>query len=120
MGSKGSALSGVQGRSPWPCLLGGLMKIVTTVLAACLIAGAANAAGTLRIGIGDDPDLLDPATGGSYSGRIVFAALCDKLVDIDADLHFVPQLATGWSWSADNLTLTLTLRDGVRFQDGTP
>jgi peptide/nickel transport system substrate-binding protein len=85
-----------------------------------LAAGAAQAAGTLRIGLGDDPDLLDPATGGSYSGRIVFAALCDKLIDIDAGLNFVPQLATAWSWSPDNLTLTLTLRDGVRFQDGEP
>jgi peptide/nickel transport system substrate-binding protein len=85
-----------------------------------LAAAAAQAAGTLRIGIGDDPDLLDPATGGSYSGRIVFAALCDKLVDIDASLGFVPQLATAWAWSADNLTLTLSLRAGVHFQDGTP
>ena len=34
-------------------------------------------------------------------------------------LDFVPQLATGWNWSADGLTLTLKLRPGVRFQDGT-
>ena len=96
------------------------MKRLLICAALLFAAGAAQAAGTLRIGIGDDPDLLDPATGGSYSGRIVFAALCDKLIDIDAHLNFVPQLATAWSWSADNLTLTLLLRDGVRFQDGTP
>jgi peptide/nickel transport system substrate-binding protein len=92
------------------------------MLAACMLAmGAAGAsAATLRVGLQDDPDAMDPAIGGTYTGRIVFAAMCDKLVDIDANLNIVPQLATAWSWSADNKSLTLTLRDGVTFQDGTP
>ena len=74
--------------------------------------------GTLRIGLNEDPDALDPARGGSFVGRVVFAAVCDKLIDIDAQNNFVPQLATAWTWSPDNLALTLTLRDGVTFQDG--
>ena len=86
-------------------------------LAALLLAGAAQAA-TLRIGLNEDPDALDPARGGSFVGRVVFAAVCDKLVDIDAQNNFVPQLATAWAWSADNLALTVTLRDGVKFHDG--
>jgi peptide/nickel transport system substrate-binding protein len=81
-------------------------------------AAAAPAAGTLRIGMQDDPDQLDPAVGGTFAGRIVFAAMCDKLVDLTDKLSFAPQLATAWSWSADNRALTLTLRDGVTFQDG--
>jgi peptide/nickel transport system substrate-binding protein len=89
-------------------------------LAMLLLAGAAQAAGTLRIGLNEDPDVLDPARAGTFVGRIVFAAVCDKLVDTDAHNDFVPQLATAWSWSPDNLALTLTLRDGVRFHDGTP
>lgn len=95
-----------------------------TWLAACLLAATmaapAQAAGVLRLGLAEDPDQLDPARSGFYVGRIVFAALCDKLVDIDAKLGFVPQLATKWEWSADNLTLTLTLRAGVKFHDGEP
>jgi len=82
------------------------------------LAGTAHAAGTLRIGMQDDPDALDPARGGTFAGRIVFASLCDKLVDLAPDLTFVPQLATKWSWSPDARSLTLTLRDGVTFQDG--
>ncbi|MFI4988262.1 MAG: ABC transporter substrate-binding protein, partial [Alphaproteobacteria bacterium] len=52
--------------------------------------------------------------------RVVFAGLCDKLVDIDAKLNIVPQLATEWAWSADNLSLTMKLRPGVVFHDGEP
>ena len=92
------------------------------VAAACLgmllLAGAARAAGTLRIGINEDPDALDPARSGSFVGRVVFAAVCDKLIDTDAQMNFVPQLATAWTWSPDNLALTVTLRDGVTFHDG--
>ena len=79
----------------------------------------AGAAGTLRYGMQDDPDALDPAQSGSYTGRVVFAAMCDKLIDTNAQMQFVPQLATAWRWSPDNLSLTLTLRPGVQFQDGT-
>jgi peptide/nickel transport system substrate-binding protein len=77
-------------------------------------------AGTLRVGMQDDPDGLDPATGGTYAGRIVFSALCDKLVDIDAKLDIVPQLATAWTWNAAGDEIAFTLRSGVTFQDGTP
>jgi peptide/nickel transport system substrate-binding protein len=84
-----------------------------------LVAGTAGAA-TLRIGLQDDPDQLDPARSGTFVGRIVFAGLCDKLVDIDQKLNIVPQLATSWSWSADNLALTMKLRPGVVFHDGEP
>jgi peptide/nickel transport system substrate-binding protein len=51
-------------------------------------------------------------------GRIVFAALCDKLFDIDQNLEIVPQLATSYQWSADSKALTLKLRQGVTFHDG--
>ena len=52
-------------------------------------------------------------------GRLVFASVCDKLIDTSPTLDFVPQLASGWNWSQDGLTLTLHLRPGVSFQDGT-
>jgi peptide/nickel transport system substrate-binding protein len=83
-------------------------------------AGGAMAETTLRIGLAEDPDILDPTLARTYVGRIVFAGVCDKLFDITADLKIVPQLATGYSWSADNKALTVTLRSGVKFQDGEP
>ena len=85
-----------------------------------LLGSSLAQANQLRIALGEDPDALDPAVGITFVGRVVFAGLCDKLVDIDGKLNYVPQLATSWSWSADNLTLTMKLRAGVVFQDGEP
>jgi peptide/nickel transport system substrate-binding protein len=85
----------------------------------CMLALAAGAsAQTLRIGLAEDPDVLDPTLARSFVGRIVFSALCDKLFDIDEKLDIVPQLAASYQWSPDNKALTIKLRDGVVFHDG--
>lgn len=41
----------------------------------------------------------------------------DFLVSTDHEGTFGPELATGWDWSEDYLTLTMTLRDDVYFQN---
>src|SRR5690606_41280976 len=74
---------------------------------------------TLRIGLAEDPDVLDPDLARTYVGRIVFASLCDKLFDIDTTAAVVPQLATGYATAADGLTVTIDIRSGVKFHDGT-
>ena len=43
--------------------------------------GAASAQTNFKIGLAEDPDVLDPSLARSYVGRIVFASLCDKLFD---------------------------------------
>ena len=73
---------------------------------------------TLRVGLAEDPDILDPTLARTFVGRVVFAALCDKLLEIDEKLAIVPQLATSYEWSADSKALTLKLRTDVTFHDG--
>jgi len=90
------------------------------VVVALSLAGAGAGAQTLRIGLAEDPDVLDPTLARTFVGRIVFASLCDKLVDIAPDLTVVPQLATEWQWSDGNKALVMKLRQGVKFQDGEP
>jgi len=97
-----------------------MKPIVTIGALALLLAAPPVSAETLRIGMVGDPATLDPAQSTSVTDRVALAAVCDKLIDLDAKLAYVPQLATGWSWSADRLALTVTLRPGVTFHDGEP
>ncbi|MEO8856818.1 MAG: ABC transporter substrate-binding protein [Burkholderiaceae bacterium] len=83
-----------------------------------VVSLAALAQTTLRVGLAEDPDILDPTLARTFVGRIVFASLCDKLFDLDEKLNIVPQLATGYEWSADSKTLTIKLRTDVTFHDG--
>src|SRR5690606_33824947 len=95
-----------------------LIRWLTLVVCAALVGGALAQA-TLRIGLAEDPDVLDPDLARTYVGRIVFASLCDKLFDIDTTAAVVPQLATGYATAADGLTVTIDIRSGVKFHDGT-
>ncbi len=97
------------------------MKTVFAATAAlALLSGVAAAQTTLRIGLAEDPDILDPTLARTYVGRIVFASLCDKLFDIDESLNVVPQLALSHETSADGKAVTIRLRPGVKFHDGEP
>jgi peptide/nickel transport system substrate-binding protein len=95
-----------------------MKKRLLLALAAGLLASTAASAQTLRIGLNEDPDVLDPHRARTFVGRIVFTSLCNKLVDITPDLKFTPELATEWSWSDDGKALTFKLRPGVTFHDG--
>ncbi len=95
------------------------LRIATFAFGFALAAVAAAAgAQTLRIGLAEDPDVLDPTLARTFVGRIVFSALCDKLFDIDEKLAIVPQLAQSYEWSADSKALTIKVRPGVTFHDG--
>jgi len=96
-----------------------ITKFLPALVAGALLALPAAAA-ELKIGLQDDADMLDPAQSQTFVGRIVYTALCDKLVDLSPDLKIVPQLATEWAWSDDGKELTMKLREGVKFHDGTP
>src|SRR5256885_5057214 len=97
------------------------MKAMRLAAAAALVAlscGAAAAQSHLRIGLDEDPDVLDPTLARTYVGRIVFASICDKLFDIDAKLNVVPQLALSHDTAEDGKTVTIKLRPNVKFHDG--
>src|ERR1700690_614498 len=96
-----------------------ILRLAATAAALLLSLGAvAHAQTTLRIGLAEDPDVLDPSIARTYVGRIVFASFCDKLFDIDEKLNIVPQLALSHETSADGKEMTIKLRPGVKFHDG--
>src|ERR1700676_4293931 len=98
-----------------------ILRLALTAAALFLWLGAGGGAQTtLRMGLAEDADVLDPTLARTYVGRIVFAAVCDKLFDIDEKLNIVPQLALSHETSADGKEVTVKLRPGVKFQDGEP
>ena len=89
--------------------------LLAALIALCAVRASAQ---ELRIGMRDDPDILDPTLSRTYVGTLVMTAVCDKLFDFDANQKIVPVLATGFEW-VDPLTLLIRVRPGVLFQDGT-
>src|SRR5215510_4349702 len=76
---------------------------------------------TLTVALNQDPDVLDPTLSRTYVGRIVFAQICEKLYEIDDQLRIQPQLAAAMPTVSDGgKTVTIKLRPGVKFNDGTP
>src|SRR5262250_3365222 len=93
-------------------------RLATVAVLFVASAGIACAQTTLRIGLAEDPDILDPTLARTYVGRIVFASFCDKLFDIDEKLTVVPRLALSYSTSDDGKEGAIKLRPGVKFHDG--
>jgi peptide/nickel transport system substrate-binding protein len=82
--------------------------------------GPAKAGGTMTVALAEDPDLLDPTLARTFVGRIVFANMCEKLYDINAKTQIVPQLAASMpQFSNGGKTVTIKLRTGIKFNDGT-
>ncbi len=82
---------------------------------------AVQQGGTLVMALSAEPDMLDPTQSRSLYSRYVFHTMCEKLYDLDEHTRIVPQLATALpTISPDGLTVTIPLREGVRFADGTP
>lgn len=77
--------------------------------------------GKLVMALSAEPDQLDPTLSRSLYSRYVFSSMCQKLYDTDAQSHIVPLLATALPKVSDGgKTVTIPVRQNVRFADGTP
>jgi peptide/nickel transport system substrate-binding protein len=95
------------------------------VLGACsggdsVDTGGAQVGGDVLIAaVSAQPDQLDPHVTSAYPSFQVLENVYDTLVVPNAeDLTMEPSLAESWEISADQLTWTFTLREGVTFHDG--
>ncbi|MGE0798274.1 MAG: ABC transporter substrate-binding protein [Lautropia sp.] len=87
--------------------------------AATPAAAAPAVARTLRVGSTSYPTSLDPASSGGGSDHPYLYLAYDRLIDADRQTgELKPGLATAWKFSPDGLQLELTLREGVKFHDG--
>ena len=106
-----------------------LKPVLAGVAAAALLLGVASApaaaqqpkkGGTLTIAIETDTATLDTLGISSINDRQVAMILYDTLLEFDAKGNIVPGIAEKIDASADATSFKLTLRNGVRFSDGTP
>src|SRR5215216_6017314 len=87
-----------------------------------LAQGEPKAGGTLNYGFGiSQIPNLDPAQVnlGIVAGELV-SNMFSSLVQFDAQLGLVADLAENWTVSEDGLVYTFTLRDNLTFQNGDP
>ena len=76
--------------------------------------------GTLNVGFASDIKTLDPVFSIEYTERQVLYLIFDTLVKLDTDFSIRPELATKWDVEDGGKRVVFHLREGVKFQDGTP
>lgn len=67
-----------------------------------------------------EPRSLDPHGPPSSGANVILPYIFDSLVYRTPDNEFHPYLAESWAFSDDGLSLTVKLKEGIRFHDGTP
>lgn len=95
------------------------MKRLVLLIIFCLFTHGL-AQGTLVVARAADTTGLDPHTQTAFASFRLLELIYEPLVTLDGDLNIVPALAESWSFSDDAQTLTMNLRQGVTFHDGSP
>ena len=77
-----------------------------------------NGSDTLRLNLSSEPDYLDPALNSSVDGACLAANAFSGLYTYNSDGVCVPACAEGYVVSDDGLTYTVTLKEGLKWSDG--
>ena len=99
--------------------LGQLAACLALSTAATAVAAPASAQ-TLRMVAHSDLKVLDPIWTTAFITRNHGYMIYDTLFAQDADARIQPQMVDKYEASADKLTWTFTLRDGLEWHDGKP
>ncbi|MCL4396126.1 MAG: ABC transporter substrate-binding protein [Chloroflexi bacterium] len=96
------------------------VQVPVVVTATPQATPAPKKGGTLIAAYATDAKGIDPHKATNFSAFRVLELTYDSLLAFDKDLKVVPNLAESWKWSDDNLTLTMTLHNNVKFHSGNP
>ena len=80
--------------------------------------GSVNTAG-FTVQYGSNPETLDPALNSAVDGGNTIITVFEPLLIINENNEAVPGQAESWTTSEDGLTWTFTMRDGLKWSDGT-
>lgn len=79
--------------------------------------GSVNTAG-FTVQYGSNPETLDPALNSAVDGGNTIITVFEPLLIINENNEAVPGQAESWTTSEDGLTWTFTMRDGLKWSDG--
>jgi peptide/nickel transport system substrate-binding protein len=103
--------------------LGVFGALVLVVSCAAIGVGSSHAADPVTITMARNADMLtfDPAATEDDPSIFVELQIFDRLVKLNPSNNGVdPELATSWKIAPDGLSATFTLRQGIKFSDGSP
>ena len=80
--------------------------------------GSVNTAG-FTVQYGSNPETLDPALNSAVDGANTIITIFEPLLLINENNEVVGGQAESWEASEDGLTWTFTMRDGLKWSDGT-
>lgn len=105
-----------------------LALVLATTMVAALLVGCGKDADTnkggsaekqLAVQIGPDPETIDPALNSAVDGGNMILHTFECLLTYDQDGKITGGQAEKWEQSKDGLKWTFTLRDGLKWSDGT-
>jgi len=96
-----------------------LIALIAAV-AALAASPIASAETVFKVVMHADVKAVDPVWSGAYITRNLGYMIYDTLFAVDEHLQVKPQMVDSWKESADGLTWTFKLREGLEFHDGTP
>ncbi|WP_181781818.1 ABC transporter substrate-binding protein [Pseudonocardia pini] len=109
-------------RRPTAVVVAALVAALGMVLAGCggSASGGAGGDSTVRWGTKQIQANWDPIVTGSTGATIYLTPIYESLFTVDGERHVVPALASGYEYNAAGDQITITLKPGLTFQDGSP
>lgn len=93
--------------------------LLASLIAIAATSGAVAAKDTLTLGVALEPPHLDPTSNAAAAiDEVLYANVFEGLTRINERGEVMPALAESWDISEDGKTYTFTLRQGVKYHDG--
>jgi len=99
----------------------GILMCLTLLLTSvsCVNSSASQGGGQGTLNLADTgPVTLDPALAAESTSASYIVQIFSGLTRFDSNLQVIPDIAQNWDKSADGMTFTFHLRNGVKFQNG--
>ncbi len=96
-----------------------LVLVLAFSTVACLSSCKKENKDGITVQIGPNPETLDPALNSAIDGGNMLITLYETLLIIDENNEVQPGQAEKYEVSDDGLTWTFTMRDGLKWSDGT-